>query len=64
MVVIAGYALIFQNYGVMPYLMFSQGAMMLVMGLDEMKEERKKSGVFLVGASLFSFFVGISSFLS
>ena len=44
--------------------MFSQGAMMLVMGLDEMKEERKKSGVFLVGASLFSFFVGISSFLS
>lgn len=59
MAVIAGYTLIFQNYGVMPYLMFSRGAMMLVMGLDEMKEERKKSG-----ASLFSFFVGISSFLS
>ena len=64
MAVIAGYALIFQNYGVMPYLMFSQEAMMLVMGLDEMKEERKKSDVFLVSASLFSFFVGISSFLS
>lgn len=64
MAIIAGYALIFQNFVVMPYLMVSQGAMLLVMGLDEIKEERKKSGIFLTAGSLFSFYVGISIFLS
>lgn len=62
--IIAGYALIFQNFVVMPYLMVSQGAMLLVMGLDEIKEERKTSGIFLIAGFLFSFYVGISIFLS
>lgn len=62
MAIIAGYALISQNFVVMPYLMVSQGAMLLIMGVDETKEERKKSGIFLIAGSLFSFYVGFSIF--
>lgn len=61
---IAGFAIISQNYEVLPYMMFSQGAMMLVMGLDEMEAKRKKSGVLFLAVSLFSFYVGISTFLT
>ena len=58
-IVIAGYALISQNYVVMPYLIFFEGVMLLVMGIDEMKKERKISGVFIVAISLFSFYVAL-----
>lgn len=60
--VMAAYGLIFQNYEVIPYMMLSQGVMLFGMGLNEMNEERKKSGVLVIVASLFVFFVGIYTF--
>lgn len=60
--VMAVYALIFQNFEVIPYMMLSQGVMLLAIGLNEMNEERKKAGVVVIIASLFVFFVGIYTF--
>jgi len=60
--VMAVYALIFQNFEVIPYMMLSQGVMLLAIGLNEINEERKKAGVVVIIASLFVFFVGIYTF--
>lgn len=60
--VMAVYALIFQNFEVIPYMMLSQGVMLLAIGLNEMNEERKRSGIVVIIASLFVFFVGIYTF--
>ena len=60
--VMAVYALIFQNFEVIPYMMLSQGVMLLAIGLNEINEERKRSGVVVIIASLFVFFVGIYTF--
>jgi len=60
--VMAVYALIFQNFEVIPYMMLAQGVMLLAIGLNEINEERKRSGVVVIIASLFVFFVGIYTF--
>lgn len=53
------YELFFQNNKIMPYTMFSLGSMILVMGVSEIKEERKRIGIFSIFVSIFLFLVTI-----
>lgn len=61
--VLGGYSLISGNYEVMPYMMFSLGAMMLVMGIDEIMKDRKKTGVIAIIVSIFIFYVSVQALL-
>ena len=61
--VLGGYVLISGNNEVMPYMMFSLGAMMLVMGIDEIKKDRKKMGVIAIIVSIFIFYVSVQALL-
>jgi len=57
-IVLSVYGLISQNFTFMPYLMFLLGALMLTMGLTELKEDRKRAvGYLFLILSLFIFFV-------
>lgn len=58
-IILAGYSLKSGNYGVMPYMMFFMGAMFLVMGIAEIKEARRKIGIFSIIASIFIFYVSL-----
>ncbi|MBM4760792.1 DUF3953 domain-containing protein [Bacillus sp. B15-48] len=44
-------------------MMFFMGAMLLVMGISEIKSERKRLGIFCMSASLFVFYVAVKGFL-
>lgn len=62
--VLAGYGLITGNSGVVsPYMMLFMGAMLLVMGISEIKNERKQIGFISIIVSLFVFYVSIQGFL-
>ena len=57
-IVLSAYGLISQNFTFMPYSMFLLGALMLTMGLTELKEDRKRvAGYLFLILSLFIFFV-------
>ena len=57
-IILSVYALISQNFMFMPYSMFLLGALMLTMGLTELKEDRKRAvGYLFLILSLFIFFV-------
>ena len=57
-IVLSIYGLISQNFMYMPYSMFLLGALMLAMGLTELKEDRKRVfGYLFLILSLFIFFV-------
>lgn len=58
-VILAGYALITENYIVMPYMMFFMGAMLVVTGIAEIKAERKQMGIISIIASIFIFYVSV-----
>ena len=62
--VLASYGLITGNSGVVsPYMMLFMGAMLLVMGISEIKNERKQIGFISIIVSLFIFYVSIQGFL-
>ncbi|WP_066254140.1 DUF3953 domain-containing protein [Neobacillus drentensis] len=60
---LSGFSLITQNFEYTPYLMFSFGATMLVIGLIELQKNRREFwGYFGIVASLFVFYVAIKGF--
>ncbi|MFC4023028.1 YczI family protein [Oceanobacillus longus] len=61
--VLAGYSLLSGNHEVMPYMMFFMGAMLLVMGIAEIKDARKKMGVICINVSIFVFYVSVQGLL-
>ncbi len=60
---LAGYGLISGNHELMPYMMFFLGAMFLVMGIAEIKEMRKRMGIFNILVSIFVFYVFLEGLL-
>ena len=63
-IALSAYGLISQNFRFMPYLMFFLGVLMLVMGLSELQEDRKRIiGYMLIILSMFIFFVTIQDLL-
>ncbi|MFC0562564.1 YczI family protein [Halalkalibacter alkalisediminis] len=61
--ILGGYGSITGNYEAMPYMMFFLGAMLFVMGVSEIKMERKRMGYFSIIVSLFVFYVSMEGFL-
>lgn len=62
-IVLAGYGSLIGNSIVMPYMMLFMGAMLLVMGISEIKKKRKRIGFFSIIVSLFVFYVSMQGFL-
>ncbi|MGP4063310.1 YczI family protein [Oceanobacillus sp. M65] len=58
----AVYGLTTGDFKFQPYMVFFVGLMMLVMGLEEFKKERKLYGVLLVIAFLFLLFVSLKGY--
>jgi hypothetical membrane protein len=56
---LAVYALITNNHELSSYMLFFLGAMMLVMGISELKVKRKKNAIISLLASAFVIFVSI-----
>jgi zinc transporter ZupT len=61
--VLAGYSLKSSNYEVMPYMMFFMGAMILVIGIEEIQEARRAMGIFSIIVSVFVFYVSLEGLL-
>lgn len=62
--VFASYCFIIRNFDLMPFMILSLGAFMLVTGLVELQKDRRKfEGYMCIVASLFIFFVSIQGFL-
>lgn len=61
-IVFAGYGLITRNFDMMAYMMLFMGAMFLIMGVDEIKENRKTMGIFSILTSGFVFYVSFQGF--
>ncbi|WP_331000870.1 YczI family protein [Radiobacillus kanasensis] len=59
---IAGYGLITKNFEFQSYMMFFLSLMMLVMGLEEFRKERKVMGWISIVAFLFVLFVSLQGF--
>lgn len=62
-IVLAGYALMSGNDIIMPYMMLLVSVMLLVMGIDEIKKERKQIGIFSIIISVVVFFVSVQDIL-
>ncbi|MGG0412592.1 DUF3953 domain-containing protein [Peribacillus simplex] len=62
-IVLSGYSLITQTLELMPYYMFFLGALILVIGLAELRKDRKVWGYMNIAISLFVFFASIQAFL-
>ncbi|WP_461178521.1 YczI family protein [Virgibacillus ainsalahensis] len=60
---LAIYGLITGNTDVMPYMMFFMGVMVLVMGISEIKKERRRMGFISIIVSLFAFYGSMQDFL-
>lgn len=60
---LAAYGLITKNFEFQHYMIFFLGLMMLIMGLQEFKKERKAYGWLFIIVFLFSLFVSIQGFL-
>ncbi len=54
---LAGYSLISGKHELISYMMFFMGAMFLVIGIAEIKEMRKRIGIFNILVSIFAFYV-------
>ena len=61
--VLAGYGSITRSFAVLPYMMFFMGAMLLVIGISEIKRKRKRIGFISIIVSLFVFYVSMQGFL-
>ena len=61
--VLAGYGSITGSSAVLPYMMFFMGAMLLIMGISEIKKKRKRTGFISIIVSLFVFYVSMQGFL-
>jgi len=61
--VLGGYILISSNYEVLPYMMFFIGAMLLDLGIAEIKQNRKNMGIVSIIGSLFVFYVSVEVLL-
>ncbi|WP_078552095.1 YczI family protein [Bacillus alkalicellulosilyticus] len=62
-ILFAAYGLITQNFKYSHIMTFFMGLMMLVMGLEEFRKDRKAYGWLFVVVFLFSLFVSIQGFL-
>lgn len=62
-IVLAGYALMSGNDIIMSYMMLLVSVMLLVMGIDEIKKERKQIGIFSIIISVVVFFVSVQDIL-
>ena len=60
---LASYGLITRSFKFGDTMIFFLGLTMLVMGLEEFRNERKVMGWFLIGTFLFSLYVSIEGFL-
>ena len=60
--VLGGYTLISSNNEVLPYMMFFLGAMLLVIGIAEIKKDRLIMGIVSIIVSIFVFYVSVESF--
>lgn len=60
----AMYALITNKYQVMPYMLFFLGLMGLVIGISEVKVERRISAIITFLASAFALFVCFYTFIT
>ena len=58
-VTLSSYSLITGEYGTMPYILLLLGGMFLVWGVNEFKENRKTTAIFLLLTAGFALFVGI-----
>ncbi|MCG3420640.1 DUF3953 domain-containing protein [Oceanobacillus jordanicus] len=61
-ILFAVYGLITGDFKFQPYMVFFLGLMMLVMGLEEFKNERKSYGVLLVIIFLLLLFVSVKGY--
>ncbi|MED3572653.1 DUF3953 domain-containing protein [Cytobacillus praedii] len=61
--ILAGYGLRTGSSVVSAYMMFFMGAMLMVMGIFEIKMERKRIGFISIIVSLFVFYVSMKGFL-
>ncbi|WP_042337835.1 YczI family protein [Bacillus andreraoultii] len=60
---LASYGLIMKDFKYGDLMIFFLGLMMLVMGIEEFRNERKLMGWWLIAVFLFSLFVSIEGFL-
>ena len=60
---LAGYGSISGNHELIPYMLFFMGAMFLVIGISEIKEMRKRMGIFSILVSIFVFYVFLERLL-
>jgi uncharacterized membrane protein YqgA involved in biofilm formation len=60
---LAGYGLITSNHEYQAYMTLFLGLAMLVMGIQEIQQKRKKTGGFLIIVFAFSLYVAIQSFI-
>ena len=59
---LAGYALITENFGVMPYVFFLLGVLIAGLGIRELKAKRTTNAIASILASAFILFVSIYTF--
>lgn len=62
-ILFAAYGLITKNFEYQPYMMIFLGLTMLVMGLEEFRNERKTFGWLFIVVFLFSLFISIQGLL-
>ncbi|AOY74686.1 DUF3953 domain-containing protein [Clostridium formicaceticum] len=62
--ILAIYSLVTGNFGVMPYMIFSLGAMLLALGLSELQRKRKSIAYMLFLVAAFNIFVAIYTFFN
>lgn len=62
-VVLSGYGLLNPNMNIGPITMLFLGALLLTMGADEIKKEKKTIGYLLIVIGLFDLFVSVKGFL-
>lgn len=60
---LAVFALLTQNFDYRHFMMLAMGLMMLVMGIKELRKEKKMIAYFIILAASFALFVAIDGFL-
>lgn len=60
---LASYGLITNNHEYQAYMTLFLGLAMLIMGIQEIQQKRKKTGWFLIGVFAFMIFVAIKGFI-
>lgn len=60
---LAGYGLITKDYEYQAYMTLFLGLTMLIMGIQEIQQKRKKTGWFLIIVFAFSLYVAIQGFI-